>query len=86
MTLADTFAVASPLTEREWEVLRLVAAGRTDKEIAGNLFVSRLTVRKHLEHIFAKLRVHSRTAAVARVLHVVFPYADGPDAAADMAL
>lgn len=53
------------LTSREWEVLRLVACGHSDKAIAKLLLISPLTVRKHLEHIYTKLRVHSRTEAVA---------------------
>jgi DNA-binding NarL/FixJ family response regulator len=73
MALTDTLSVITALTEREWDVLRLVAAGGSDKEIARTLFISELTVRKHLEHIFTKLNVHSRTAAVARVGHVVVP-------------
>jgi len=54
------------LTEREAEILTWVARGRTNKEIAALLLVSPHTVRKHLEHAYAKLGVHTRTAAVAR--------------------
>lgn len=54
------------LSEREIEVLRLVAIGYANQEIAGHLVVSITTVKKHLEHIYSKLQVHSRTAAVAR--------------------
>ena len=53
------------LTAREVEVLRLVAAGRTNAEIAEALFVSRRTVTSHVERIFAKLGVHSRAEAGA---------------------
>ncbi|UAJ81307.1 response regulator transcription factor [Leifsonia sp. ZF2019] len=53
------------LSAREIEVLRLVAAGRTNTEVAGALFVSETTVKSHLAHIFTKLDVTSRTAAVA---------------------
>ena len=56
----------SVLTEREAEVLGLVALGLTNGEIAVRLVVSRTTVRTHLENIFGKLDVHTRTAAVAR--------------------
>jgi DNA-binding CsgD family transcriptional regulator len=55
------------LTERETEILRWVARGKTNREIASILFVSPHTVRKHLEHAYEKLGVHTRTAAVARV-------------------
>jgi DNA-binding CsgD family transcriptional regulator len=53
------------LTAREREVLELVAEGRTNAEIAVTLWISPGTVRKHLENIFEKLGVHTRTAAVA---------------------
>lgn len=55
-----------PLTERELEVLQLVAAGRQNKEIAGELYVSLNTVKKHVTHIFEKLGVANRTAATDR--------------------
>ncbi len=54
------------LTDREAEILAWVARGKTNQEIAALLVVSPHTVRKHLEHAFKKLRVHTRTAAVAR--------------------
>ena len=54
------------LTAREAEVLGLVARGKTNAEVAAALYISPLTVRKHLEHIFEKLGVGSRTAAAAR--------------------
>jgi ATP/maltotriose-dependent transcriptional regulator MalT len=53
------------LTARELEVLRLVAAGKTNREIAATLVVSEHTVARHLQNIFGKLRVSSRTAASA---------------------
>ncbi|HEX7060973.1 MAG TPA: LuxR C-terminal-related transcriptional regulator [Woeseiaceae bacterium] len=53
------------LTDRELEVLRLVAAGRTNREIAATLVLSEHTVARHVQNIFAKLRVSSRTAATA---------------------
>lgn len=54
------------LTVREAEVLALVAEGRTNREIGKALFLSEATVKSHLVHIFTKLGVGSRTAAVAR--------------------
>ncbi len=51
------------LTEREAEVLALVAAGRTNRQIADALFLSQKTVARHLSNIFTKLDVASRTAA-----------------------
>jgi DNA-binding CsgD family transcriptional regulator len=57
---------ADGLTDREAEILAWVARGKTNREIAALLVVSPHTVRKHLEHAYEKLRVHTRTAAVAR--------------------
>ena len=56
---------AHGLTARELEVLRLVAVGRTNREIAAALVISERTVARHLQNIFAKLRISSRTAASA---------------------
>jgi ATP/maltotriose-dependent transcriptional regulator MalT len=53
------------LTQREVEVLRLVAAGKTNRDIAAELVVSQHTVARHLNNIFAKLGVSSRAAATA---------------------
>jgi DNA-binding CsgD family transcriptional regulator len=59
------------LTEREREVLRWVARGGTNTEIAAELSISSGTVRKHLEHAYAKLGVSTRTAAVAAVFSLL---------------
>jgi DNA-binding NarL/FixJ family response regulator len=56
------------LTKREGEVLDLVARGQTDQQIAHELVISPRTVQKHLQHIYEKLGVPSRTAAVSRAL------------------
>jgi DNA-binding CsgD family transcriptional regulator len=53
------------LTDRELEVLRLVAAGRTNRQIAASLVISEHTVARHLQNVFAKLDVSTRTAASA---------------------
>jgi len=53
------------LSSREIEVLERVAAGRSNSEVADELFVSETTVKSHLAHIFSKLDVTSRTAAVS---------------------
>jgi DNA-binding CsgD family transcriptional regulator len=52
------------LTQRQWELLRLVAAGYTNGQIARRLGVSEGTVRIHLQNIYSRLQVSSRTAAV----------------------
>ena len=54
------------LTQRESEILRWVASGATNAEVARQLWVTEHTVRKHLENIYGKLEVHTRTAAIAR--------------------
>jgi DNA-binding NarL/FixJ family response regulator len=53
------------LTARELEVLRLVAAGKSNRDIAAELVISEHTVARHVQNIFAKLRVSSRTGASA---------------------
>ena len=53
------------LTARELEVLRLVAAGHTNREIAAALFVTQRTAATHVTHILAKLGVESRIEAAA---------------------
>ena len=53
------------LTDREIEVLALVAQGLSNTEVAARLFVTETTVKSHLAHVFAKLGVASRTAAVS---------------------
>jgi DNA-binding CsgD family transcriptional regulator len=60
-----TPATIGGLTAREVEILRLVAAGKTNRQIAAVLVVSDHTVRRHLQNIFAKLGVPSRAAATA---------------------
>jgi len=54
------------LTAREREILSLLAVGMGTAAIAGHLTISTATVRNHVQRIIAKLRVHSRLAAVAR--------------------
>lgn len=59
------------LTAREREVLSWVARGKTNSEIAQLLWLAPSTVRKHLENVYAKLGVNTRTAAVARFLGLI---------------
>jgi LuxR family maltose regulon positive regulatory protein len=58
--------LAEPLTDRELEVLRLLAAGRSNQRIAHELVVALDTVKKHVTHILGKLGAANRTEAVAR--------------------
>jgi LuxR family maltose regulon positive regulatory protein len=60
------------LTPREFDVLKLLIAGLTNTEIGAELNVSGETVKTHMEHIFRKLDVHSRTQAVIRALELGF--------------
>jgi LuxR family transcriptional regulator, maltose regulon positive regulatory protein len=59
-------APVEPLTERELEILRLLAVGLPNKEIAGTLVIAVGTVKQHLKHIYGKLGVHNRTEATVR--------------------
>ena len=58
-------ALPRGLSAREAEVLRLVAAGKSNREIASALVISEHTVARHLQNMFAKLDVSSRSAATA---------------------
>lgn len=75
VALADELSTASrkdrqaeELTEREVEILQLVAFGHTNRDVGGKLFISPDTVKTHLEHIYQKLGATDRTAAVAEAL------------------
>jgi DNA-binding CsgD family transcriptional regulator/tetratricopeptide (TPR) repeat protein len=63
--LAEPVLLPRGLTAREAEVLRLVATGKTNRDIAADLVISEHTVARHLQNIFAKLDVTSRAAATA---------------------
>src|SRR4051812_32858078 len=64
--ISRTAVLIEPLTEREGEVLLLLAEGRSNREIAERLVVTLDTAKKHLTHIVGKLGAVSRTQAVAR--------------------
>ena len=59
--------LAEPLTARETEILRLVAAGMRNQEIADQLVISLATVKRHIANTYGKLGVTHRTEAVARL-------------------
>jgi LuxR family maltose regulon positive regulatory protein len=59
-------SLVEPLTERELDVLRLIAQGLTNQEIADALFISVNTVKTHAKHIYEKLNVRNRAQATTR--------------------
>ena len=59
-------SLPEPLSQREVEVLEVVATGATNATVGNTLFISPMTVKKHLENIYAKLGVHNRLEAVSR--------------------
>ena len=61
-----TSQLIEPLSKREMEVLRLIAAGLSNKEISSKLYLAQGTVKKHNNNLFSKLAVHRRTEAIAR--------------------
>jgi DNA-binding CsgD family transcriptional regulator len=69
LALEPTPSPHANLTSREIDVLRLIAAGHTNKEIAAQLFISPGTVATHVVNILSKLGVESRTAAAAWAIH-----------------
>ena len=59
-----------PLSERELQVLRLVAAGKSNRDIGRELYLALGTVKSHIHRIFGKLGVDSRTQAIARAIEL----------------
>jgi DNA-binding NarL/FixJ family response regulator len=59
------------LSEREYELLVLLKTGKTNKEIADDLFISINTVKTHLQHLFEKLDVRNRTQAIFRIREIM---------------
>ena len=66
----DAASAAPSLSPRELEVLRLVADGHSNPEIARALFIGEATVKTHLLHVFEKLEVNDRTRAVTRAMEL----------------
>lgn len=60
----------NPLTPREMEVVRLLAAGRTNRQVAAELHLSLSTVKRHVEHIISKLQVSDRTQAAVKAIEM----------------
>ncbi len=65
-----TAALLSPLSERELEVLRLIAAGKSNAAIADALYISLSTVKSHINNLYSKLGVESRTQALVRAKEI----------------
>jgi len=63
---AHISAVVESLSERESDILKLIAGGLSNKEIAQNLAIAPETVKSHVKHIFTKLNVEKRAQAVSR--------------------
>jgi DNA-binding NarL/FixJ family response regulator len=61
----EVLARFSTLTDREWEILRNVAEGRRNDDIASSLYISPQTVQTHVRNVLGKLEVHSKLEAVA---------------------
>jgi LuxR family transcriptional regulator, maltose regulon positive regulatory protein len=61
-----TYAISDPLSVRESDILKLIAEGQSNKEIARNLDIAPETVKSHVKHIFTKLNVEKRAQAVSR--------------------
>jgi LuxR family maltose regulon positive regulatory protein len=73
--VSEAEGLAEPLSERELEVLQLIAEGLTNQEIASRLFLSLNTVKVHTRNIYGKLGVNNRTQAGtrARALEILPP-------------
>lgn len=61
----------TPLSLREFELVQLLRTGKTNKEIAEELFISINTVKTHLQHLFDKLNVNNRTQAVFKIRELI---------------
>ena len=66
LTILPRTYLLDPLSEREVEVLKLIANGLSNQAIGRKLFLATSTVKRHVNNIYAKLDVHSRTQALAR--------------------
>jgi DNA-binding NarL/FixJ family response regulator len=67
----ESINIREILSEREFEVMALVSIGLYNKEIAFELNCKLCTIKKHLQHIFPKLKVHNRTEATVKFLKLV---------------
>jgi NarL family two-component system response regulator LiaR len=74
---------ADPLTDREVEVLRVLAQGKSNQQIADQLVISEATVRTHVSNILGKLRLASRTQAALYALREGLASLDDSDVTED---
>ena len=65
--------VHTPLTKREFEILKLIYAGKTNKELSDELFVSLNTIKTHISNLYLKLDATSRATAITRVRNMLDP-------------
>ncbi len=63
--------IPNPLTQREFEVLELIMAGKTNKQISDDLFVSTNTIKTHISNVYLKLDANSRTQAIAKTHEIL---------------
>ena len=70
VSVLPSTALAEPLTERELAVLRLIADGRSNREISDRLIISLGTTKWYVSQILGKLGVHSRTQAIIRAREI----------------
>lgn len=67
--LIEGLAAAGPLTRREWQVAGLVGAGKTNREIAQELYLSERTAQNHVQHVLTKLGLSNRSQIAVWVTH-----------------
>lgn len=65
-----TYGLTEALTKREWEVLKLLVSGFSNKDIASSLYITITTVKAHVKNIYRKLGVNSRAKAIARIIEL----------------
>jgi DNA-binding CsgD family transcriptional regulator len=66
----DPYTNSYDLSEREFQIMKLVAIGKINKEIADKLKIKPDTIGKHLQHVFRKLKVQNRTEATVKFLRI----------------
>jgi DNA-binding CsgD family transcriptional regulator len=66
----DPYTNSYDLSEREFQIMKLVATGKINKEIADKLKIKPDTIGKHLQHVFRKLKVQNRTEATVKFLRI----------------